>query len=61
MSGGGRRKDARLVIEGQGGDGQEKEGKGSRKGRETHEGISVSIIVIIHLGLFPAYPPPRRG
>lgn len=35
------------------------EGKGSRKGRETHEGISVSIIVIIHLGLFPACPPPK--
>lgn len=35
------------------------EGKGSRKGRETHGGISVSIIVIIHLGLFPAYPPPE--
>lgn len=32
-----------------------KEGrKGTWKGREPTEGASISIIVIIHLGLFPA-------
>lgn len=31
--------------------------KGVEEGEKIHAGISVSIIVIIHLGLFPACPP----
>lgn len=31
--------------------------KGVEEGEKTDGGISVSIIVIIHLGLFPACPP----
>lgn len=34
-------------------------GEGVEVGEITHGGILVSIIVIIHLGLFPACPPLR--